>query len=100
MSLTGLIIGLAVSIPAAIGVYNRYKEREENNQCIHCGTPYDENSTYCPGCGINIARERKKYKPISKNSNVENKTTKYCTNCGSQADVSDSFCSGCGKRLI
>ena len=59
--IVGLIIGLAVGIPLAISKFNGYKEREENNQCIHCGAPYDENSTYCPSCGVNIARERKKY---------------------------------------
>lgn len=99
MSLTGLIIGLAVGIPAAIGVFYGYKEREENNQCIHCGTPYDKDTVYCSGCGVNLAKERAKYRPISRNSNVQNKTTKFCGQCGNKVDASDSFCTHCGHKI-
>ncbi len=97
--ISALIIGLAVGIPMAIRTYNKYKEREENNQCIHCGAPYDENSTYCPSCGRNLARERKIYRPAVKNSNVKNKPTKFCSKCGNSVDMTDSFCSECGHRL-
>ena len=95
--ITGLIIGLAVGIPLAIKSFNGYKEREENNQCIHCGAPYDKDAVFCSGCGKNLAKERTKYKPISKNSTAVNK--KFCPHCGSQAAVSDSFCSKCGKHM-
>ena len=96
--LTGAIIGLCVSIPFAIGVYSKYKEREENNQCIHCGAPYDEDSVYCPGCGKNLATERARYKPISRNNNGQ-KTTRFCPNCGNPVEYDDSFCSSCGNRV-
>ncbi|WP_432214879.1 zinc-ribbon domain-containing protein, partial [Salmonella enterica] len=35
----------------------------------------------------------------SRNSNVQNKTTKFCPNCGNQIDMADSFCSECGNQL-
>ena len=97
--LTALIIGLAVGIPFAIRTFNRYKEREENNRCIHCGAPYDKDAVYCLGCGKNLAKERAKYKPISRNSNLQNKTTKFCPHCGNQVNMDDSFCSKCGNQL-
>lgn len=94
-----LLIWGIIGALIGISVYGKYKRREEDNQCIHCGAPYDENSVYCPDCGRNLAKERKRYKPISRNSNVQNKTTKFCPNCGNQIDMADSFCSECGNQL-
>lgn len=92
--LTGAIIGLC----GGIAVYYTYKRREENNQCIHCGAPYDEDSVYCPSCGKNLAKEKVNYKPISRNNHGQ-KTTKFCPNCGNRVDIDDSFCSSCGNRV-
>lgn len=99
MSLTGLIIGLTVGVPTAIGIFYRIKEREENNQCLYCGAPYDKDAVYCSGCGKNLAKERVKYKPISRNYNMQNNTTKFCGHCGNKVDVSDSFCTYCGHKI-
>ncbi len=92
------IIGLIIGLSVGVTFYHRYKSREKNNLCIHCGAPCDENSDYCPGCGTNLARERARYKPISKSSNIQSET-KFCSNCGNPKEKNDSFCSRCGNKL-
>lgn len=48
--------------------------------CKNCGSPVDNNMTFCPGCG----------------AKVQTQNITYCQACGTKIMGNDSFCPGCG----
>ena len=60
--------------------------------CPVCGTPLDDDTIFCVGCGTRIENQNA---PVQNNAVPE---SKFCISCGSKIPGAAAFCTKCGAK--
>lgn len=65
---------------------------ENTKTCPVCGTPLDDDTIFCVGCGTRIENQNA---PVQNNAVPE---SKFCISCGSKIPGAAAFCTKCGAK--
>ncbi|MBY9019855.1 MAG: zinc-ribbon domain-containing protein [Candidatus Lokiarchaeota archaeon] len=91
-----LQVGLVQEANKPISLVSTHKTEKTGIQvnCPYCGDKIDEDATFCPHCGSNLADYKKESVEAQ-----EEKKSKHCQNCGNELPIEAKFCAKCGQKV-